>query len=80
MFVIPSFGDVDVGFSPSVQNVQAPYDFMMRGMIGTEEIGLALIEGYHLEVLHMERLCFRFAQACESESLQPELRNHSILQ
>ena len=29
---------------------------MMRGVWEGEELGLAKIKGYHLEVLHMERL------------------------
>ena len=41
---------------------QSAYDFMMNGKVeaadhdGQEEVGLALIKGYHLEMLNVERL------------------------
>ena len=56
-----SFGDSDPILFPNFPRdccapLQAPYDFMMRGIWEGEELGLALIRGYHLEVLHMEQL------------------------
>ena len=36
--------------------MQCPADFMKRGYLGDEPIGLELIPGYHLEVLHLKNL------------------------
>ena len=35
---------------------QTPADFILRGYLGTEPIGLELIDGYFLEVMHLETL------------------------
>ena len=40
----------------SLPRGQAPIDFMLRGKLDEEEIGLELIPGYHLEVVRMETL------------------------
>lgn len=38
------------------QQRQAPIDFMLRGYLGVEPIGLELIDGYHMEIFKLERL------------------------
>ena len=35
---------------------QTPADFILHGYLGTEPIGLELIDGYFLEVMHLETL------------------------
>lgn len=35
---------------------EAPADFILRGYLGAEPIGLNLIDGYHLEVLRLKTL------------------------
>lgn len=37
-------------------NPEAPIDYILKGLLDREPVGLQLIPGYHLEILHMEYL------------------------